>query len=104
MLTIIARLEFAPKDVPAFIRAAQGSIALTRAEPGCELYAMATDISEPGVIWISEQWSSQAALDAHLTSAHIAEFLQRIGGLNMLSMDARQYEVTSVGPVIVPRH
>ena len=104
MLAIIARLEFTPADMPAFVEAAKPLIDQTLAEEGCELYAMATDIKEPGVVWISEQWASLETLNAHLASPHIAGFMEKISSLNMLGMDARQYEVTSVGPVDTSGH
>ena len=104
MLAIIARLEFSPGDMPAFIEAAKPLIDQTLVEEGCELYAMAVDIKDPGVVWISEQWASQETLNAHLASPHIAGFMEKISGLNMLGMDARQYEVTSVGPVDTSGH
>ncbi|MFN2328382.1 MAG: putative quinol monooxygenase [Chromatocurvus sp.] len=104
MLAIIAKLEFTPADMPAFMEAAKPLIHQTRVEEGCELYAMATDIDEPGVVWISEQWSSLETLNAHLASPHIAGFMEKIATLNMLNIDARQYEVSSVGPVDTSGH
>lgn len=104
MLAIIARLEFTPDDIPAFMEAARPLIDQTRAEEGCELYAMATDIKDPGVVWISEQWVSLETLNAHLASPHIAAFMEKISALTMLDMDARQYEVSSVGPVDTSGH
>lgn len=104
MLAIIARLEFEAADIPAFVAAAKPLIDKTLAEEGCELYAMATDIKDPGVVWISEQWASQETLSAHLASVHIADFLQTISTLNMLGMDARQYAVSSMGPVDTSGH
>jgi len=102
MLAIIARVELAAGDADAYIKAAAPLVAPTLEEPGCQWYAMARDICNPDVIWISEQWESQQALDDHLRTPQIKKFLEVASVLNVLSMEARQYEATSVGPVVMP--
>lgn len=36
------------------------------ADPGCELYLINRQAGEPDVIWVTELWASQAALDASI--------------------------------------
>lgn len=102
MLAIIAKVELAAEDADRYIEAAQSLVAPTLKEKGCLVYGMARDICEPNVVWISEQWESQADLDAHLRTGHIRDFIAMSSTLKVLSMDARQYEVKSVGPVVMP--
>lgn len=52
----------------------------TRAEDGNEAYTFAADLEEPGLFHISEQWSSGAALDAHMASPHMAAFMTAMAG------------------------
>jgi quinol monooxygenase YgiN len=54
------------------------------------------------VVWISEQWASQAQLDAHLKTAHVAAFLEACASLEILDMEVRRYEVSSVGDLVMP--
>lgn len=102
MLAIIARVELAPGSVDAYVTAAQKLVAPTLKEQGCQLYAMSRDICDPNVIWISEQWASKADLDAHLRCPHIQEFLQVTASLEVVSLEPRQYEISSVGSVQMP--
>jgi len=51
---------------------------------------------------VSEQWASQADLDAHLKTAHVADFLKACAGLEILDMEVRRYEVASVGDLVMP--
>lgn len=102
MIAIIARVELAPGSVEAYVAAAQPLVAPTVDEPGCQWYAMARDICDPNVVWISEQWESQAHLDAHLRSDHIRRFLEATASLDVIGLEPRQYEVSSVGPVQMP--
>jgi quinol monooxygenase YgiN len=102
MLAIIARVELAAGDADAYIDAAKPLVVPTLQEPGCQWYAMARDICDPNVVWISEQWESQETLDTHLRTQHIKDFLEVVSALTVVSMEPRQYEVTSVGPVVMP--
>ena len=102
MLAIIARVELAAGDADAYVDAAGPLVAPTMEEGGCQWYAIARDICEPNVVWISEQWESKEALDNHLRQPQIKDFLEVVSALNILSMETRQYEVASVGPVVMP--
>ena len=35
-------------------------------DPGCELYLVNRQVGQPDVIWVTELWRSQAALDASI--------------------------------------
>ncbi len=101
-IAIIACVDLTAESAPLYIEAAKGLIEPTRAEPGCDYYGMAVDISDPTKLWISEEWSSQEALNAHLKTQHIQDFIAYSATLDIKGMDARQYEVSSVGPVVIP--
>ena len=102
MLAISARIELAPKDAPAYIAAAQKIIAPTRAESGCQLYSIGVDISLSNVIWITEQWTSEAALMAHLGTPHIVEFMTFCGTVEITDMSIIKYDVSAAGPLVLP--
>ena len=42
-------------------------------------YRYATDVLEPNQINIWEQWESQDAMDAHMGTAHLADFMGVMG-------------------------
>ena len=46
----------------------------TRAEAGCDHYAIAVDVADADRLHISERWIDQAALGAHLVSDHVVDF------------------------------
>lgn len=102
MLAISARIELDPTSVDAYLEAAQPVISATRSEKGCNQYAFGRDVLEPNVIWICEEWESDADLDAHLRSEHIASFMAAVAELDIRSMDVKKYDVSSVGPVVPP--
>ena len=47
----------------------------TRAEPGNLLYLVHRSPTEPGRFFFYEQYTDQAALDAHRASAHFQQFM-----------------------------
>ena len=104
MLVISAKIELAPKDAAAYAAAAQKIIAATHAEPGCQRYAIAVDVNDSNVIWISEQWESESALMAHLAMPHIVEFMAFCGTVEITGMDVVRYDVSAAGPLVLPEN
>ncbi|MFA7556007.1 MAG: putative quinol monooxygenase [Spongiibacteraceae bacterium] len=102
MIGISARVELAPADVTEYASYAKKIIPLTLAEKGCQLYGMAIDITNPNIIWISEEWDSESDLFAHLASPHILDFLAFTEKLNIVNMDVRKYDISAAGPLVVP--
>jgi autoinducer 2-degrading protein len=50
---------------------------LSRAEPGCRLYQAHQSLTDPRRFFIYEQYVDQGALDAHRSSPHFDELVQR---------------------------
>lgn len=75
---------------PAMVR----MIDLSRAEPGCGHYAFSEDIVEPGMIRVSESWEDEAALKAHATSAHMAEWRAASAAHGIYDRTITAYDVT----------
>ena len=76
-LLVIATIVAKPgkeKDAEAMLK---GLLAPTHAEPGCVTYALHRQAGKPGMFYFVEKWKSRQALDAHLSSSHIAQALAR---------------------------
>ena len=101
-VSVIVRIQLSAESAPGYAEAAKPVVAATRQEPGCQWYGIAADVTDPCVIWVSEQWASQADLDAHLKTAHVADFLKACAALEILDMEVRRYEVASLGDLVMP--
>ena len=99
MLVIAGTISLDPAHREAAIEAAKLMMAATREEPGCISYTFSADLQDAGRFRIFEEWESQAALDAHFQTPHMARFQQAIGGLGVKEMKVQRYEVSSVGPL-----
>ena len=101
-VSLIVRIQLSAESAPAYAEAAKAVVVATREEAGCQWYGIAVDVTDPCVVWVSEQWASQADLDAHLKTPHVAAFLEACAALEILDMEVRRYEVSSVGDLVMP--
>lgn len=75
--------------------AVQAMVAATVQEAGCITYCFAQDLVDPSIIRIFERWESQAALDAHIASPHMATFLAAVGSMDVVNVDTKLYDATN---------
>lgn len=99
MLIVAGEIEIDPARREEAIAAAREMMEATRREAGCLAYAFSADLADSGRFRIFEEWESQAALDAHFATPHMAAFQGRVAGLGVRGMRIRKYEVASVGPL-----
>ncbi len=101
-IAISARMEVTPQRIDDYLAAAQEVMTHTRREPGCRHYAFAQDLLAPNVIWISEEWDSDEALQQHFATPHINTFLKRVADIELLDMDVRKYSISAIDSITPP--
>lgn len=94
MILVLGSFRLPPENLAAGREALLRVIEATRAEPGCIDYAYAEDVSEPGLIRVSEKWTSREALAVHFEAAHMKQWQRERIGLGMSDRDMRAYEVS----------
>lgn len=99
MLIVAGVIQIDPNRREAAEDAFEKMRAATLKEEGCIEYQAYVDRADPGTLFMFEKWKDQAALDAHFTSPHMAEFGAALGGLGIRGMDVKKYVVSSEGPV-----
>lgn len=99
-IAITARFQLPVGAMAEFLPLTENVIEASRNEPGCELYAFSRDCADPDVVWINEQWRTEAALEAHLKAAHVVRFMQDISSINFVSVDVRKYDVRAVHALV----
>lgn len=78
-LNVVALLTSKPGS-EEIIRGALEALAVsTRTESGCLAYELYTSAADPTVFVTVEKWASQADLDGHMASPHIATALAIAG-------------------------
>ncbi|MCL4672545.1 MAG: antibiotic biosynthesis monooxygenase [Sphingomonadaceae bacterium] len=71
----------------------------SRQEPDCVEYVYAEDLFEPGLIHVKELWRTQAGLDLHFQSHHLAAWRATWNRLGIGERNLRLYIVDEGCPV-----
>lgn len=69
-------------------------IAATRAEAGCLAYSYAEDVTDPGLIRVSERWTSREHLAAHFRTDHMAAWAQQRSEMGLSARDIHAYTLS----------
>ena len=80
-LTVIAIFHARPGKEAELRAALLGLLAPTRKETGCINYDLHASPEDPAKFLFHENWTSKAALDAHLQSPHVKALLPRVDEL-----------------------
>lgn len=70
-------------------------IAPTRAEAGCVSYQLLQNNSDPSDFVFVEEWTSDAAIDEHMASAHLRDVVTRAQSLLAKAPDIRRYSLVA---------
>jgi quinol monooxygenase YgiN len=66
MVIVIGTFHVDPAEREVFIDNRTPMTIHSRAEEGCLTYAFTADAVDPGMVILTERWTTRAALDAHL--------------------------------------
>lgn len=65
----------------------------TLAEEGCITYGFWADPNQPGVFRVYEEWADEDALNTHMGTPHMAEFIVGMGSLPITGTEINKHEV-----------
>src|SRR5262245_29572547 len=99
MIVVAGTVRIRPEAREAAAEAALAMIAATRREPGCRAYRFASDLADPTLIHVHEEWDSAEALERHFATPHMAEFRQKLPGLVAGPGSFMRYEIASATPM-----
>ena len=91
-VTVIAAFQARPGKETELKDSLIDLVAPTRREAGCLNYDLHASPESPAKFLFHENWTSQAHLDAHLKSAHIAALLPRVDELCLAFPEIRTWE------------
>ena len=80
-ITVVATFQAKPCKAEELKRALISLVAPTRKEAGCLNYDLHQSPDDPGKFLFHENWTTKAALDAHLQMPHIQVLLPRMDEL-----------------------
>ena len=92
-IRVVARFAAKPDRVQDVKRILSELVDPTRAEDGCITYELLQNTQDPTDFTFVEEWTSQAALDKHLTTEHIKRSRSQTEGLLDSGPDVRVYQL-----------
>jgi len=91
-ILVIGTIDLDPARRDDFITVAQTLMTATRPEEGCESYAFSGALDDPGRFYVSEQWASQEAMDAHMATPHLAAFMGAMGEVGVTAASLTKWD------------
>jgi quinol monooxygenase YgiN len=80
MIVVVGRVRTDASKRDELVGIGQRVAAASRAEPGCIRYQVCQDTENEDEFVFVEEWESEAALQQHFASPHIAEFMAAVPG------------------------
>jgi quinol monooxygenase YgiN len=99
MIIVTGRAQVHPDQREAALAAALDMRKHTIDEPGCIEYRFWSATDDPNAILLFEQWEEWPALEAHLTTPHVAAFQAAIGPAVDGPFEVTRFEISSHGPL-----
>lgn len=92
-IRVIARVVANPDSVDQVRSILTNLVEPTRKESGCLSYELLENRTNQTDFTFVEEWASDAAIDAHLTTNRIGDALIKLAGLVSGAPDIRRYNV-----------
>src|SRR4026208_639962 len=90
-IRIVAKVVAKPYSVDQVCSILIELVEPTRNESGCISYELLQNRTDPTDFTFVEEWETDAAIDAHLTTKHIRDVLTKLPGLISGEPDIRRY-------------
>ena len=71
-----------------------------RKQPGCNTYVISTDLEDPAVMHMFQEWQTEEAHRAHVANPRIEAARLRAESLGLREMSLERYEIASVGSIV----
>lgn len=98
-IIVAGTVDLEPDKVDAALEAGIPHVLAARAEQGCVHYVWSKDPTQPGRIYVFEEWETQEDLAAHLTAEPYFNMRDTIGSFGLLAADNKKYRVDLSEPV-----
>jgi quinol monooxygenase YgiN len=90
-IIVTGTIDVDPARMDDAVAAALEIMEATRAEEGNEGYTFSSDLAVAGRLHLVEQWASEEAMDAHMNTAHLATFMEKLGACGVTAAHLTQW-------------
>ncbi len=96
MIVVNARIPTTPETIAVMREAIVKMQTASLAEDGCEDYNFSVELDNPGVLRVTERWTTRTTLSAHFQTPHMAEFQAAMQANPLQGMDIHFYEANEI--------
>jgi quinol monooxygenase YgiN len=97
MITVAGRIAIRAEMRSQAVAAAVKVTRATKTDAGCLQYHFYSDLEDPNMLHVFEEWESAEALTAHLAQSHTTEFLAEIANMVAGAPLVKRYVVSESG-------
>ena|SRR5438270_14100153 len=95
MIVVVGRVKTDGERRDALLRIGQKVVVASRRDPGCVSYRLYEDTEHPNEFVFIEEWESEAALQSHFATSHIAEFMRTMPATLTAPPDVKFHTIES---------
>ena len=99
MIVVSGELEIRADRRDEAVELVRWMMAETAKENGCLTYRFYSDLENPALFRVFEEWESGEDLAAHSKSSHMTEFREKIAGMLAGAPRIAKYEIANSGPL-----
>lgn len=100
MIIVTGTVRFGDGEIERLRGDLARNIEATRREAGCDHYAYGVDLGDPNLLHVSERWRDEAAMNAHMTTPHMAALMAVLGGATIEGMSIKAYRADYLKTVL----
>ena len=94
MLIVSGIITMEPEAQDKAVELVGPLVEATLAESGNVTYGFWADVNQPGVFRVYEEWADENALNAHMATPHMAEFLTGMMSLPITGTEINKHVVS----------
>ena len=93
MIVVVGRVKTDDEHREELLRIGHEGVAASRQDEGCISYRLYEDTERPNEFVFIEEWESDAALQSHFATSHIAEFMRTLPAALIAAPDVRFHTI-----------
>ena len=101
MIIVMGHIRVRPEDTELFRRRMSDHAATVRGFDGCLHYAIAADMEDAGLWWISERWRDRETQGAHMAGDHMARFNMMMKHVKITEARIESFETDQPGQWLI---
>ncbi len=98
-ILVFGAVRFPPENIAALRPHIKALVEATNKNDGCDLYEVAEDLFDPGLLRFSEIWPDQASFSRHISAPHIVPWREAGAKFGLIERSFKLFDGTNERPL-----